>query len=259
MKTQFFYRFVITVLLLIVASTTAAQYFKGGVVKYMQTTKYDFEKIFNVNPDPSGRRAVWLASLPKESKNVQVLYFTEKKALFEEDADANEGLPRALQGALARADYVRPPQTLLQRVYWDFGKNETTRQVEFMTRNFLISGPIEKKAWKLTSKMIKIQDYTCLSAELKQGEDLITAWFTSEIPVSIGPADYSGLPGLILAVEINGETAFMATSVDLTPPENGELSEPDTGKKVTREEFDKTVAEKEKEWKETRGGRRGIR
>ena len=90
---------------------------------------------------------------------------------------------------------------------------------------------------------------------MERGDDIVTAYFTSEIPVSIGPADFSGLPGLIMAVEINGETVFMATSVDLTPPKDDALSEPDSGKKVTQAEFDEIVAEKEKEWKETRGQR----
>ena len=259
MKTRSFYPFVIAFMLIAVAGNLPAQDFKGGVVKYQRTTKYDFAKIFGIDPNEGGRRGDWIASLPKENKKVQVLYFSPEKALYEEDPDADNAMSRNLQGALGRAEYVRPPQKMLQKVYWDLGKNEEIRHIEFMTRNFVVSGPIEKKAWKLTSKMVKILDYTCSGAELKQGEDLITAWFTTEIPVSIGPAVYSGLPGLILAIEINGEYAFIATSIDLTPPKEGVLSKPDSGKKVTREKFDKTVAEKEKEWKETRGRGRGVR
>lgn len=259
MKAIFFYRLVIVVLLIAVAGNLTAQDFKGGVVTYQQTTKYDFAKIFGIDLNVGGRRADWIASLPKEHKKVQVLYFTPERALYEEDPHANEGIPQRLQGALARAEYVRPPQTELKKVYYDFGINETVRQIEFMTRHFLITGSIEKQAWKLTNRKIKIQDYICLSAELKQGEDLITVWFTSEIPVSAGPGEFSGLPGLILAVDINGETAFMATSVELTPPQDGAMSKPDKGKKVIQEEFDKTVAEKEKEWKETRSKRSNRR
>ena len=143
----------------------------------------------------------------------------------------------------------------MQKVFWDIDKNESTRQIEFMTRQFLISAPIEKIAWKLTREMVKIQDYTCMGAEMKQGEKTIKAYFTSEIPVSIGPADYSGLPGLILAVEINGETAFLATSIDLSPPDESVLILPDKGSKMSQGEFDKILQEKGKEWKETRSER----
>ncbi len=86
-----------------------------------------------------------------------------------------------------------------------------------------------------------------MSAELKKGDDTTIAWFTPKIPISTGPDVFFGLPGLILAVEINGETAFMATSVDLNPPAEGVISKPDKGKKVSLEEFNKIMAEKIKE------------
>lgn len=97
-----------------------------------------------------------------------------------------------------------------------------------------------------------------MAAQLKRDDQTITAWFTSEIPFSTGPDEFFGLPGLILAVEINGETAFLATSIDLTPPEEGVLSKPDKGKKVTQEEFNKIIEDKIKEFKET-GGEKGNR
>ena len=120
-----------------------------------------------------------------------------------------------------------------------------------MTRSFLISGEIGNKAWKLTDNKIKVLDYICPGAELKEGDNTITAWFTSEIPIPTGPDEFYGLPGLILVVEINGETAFMATSIDLTSPGEGVIARPDKGKKVTQEEFDRIVAEKVKEYEET--------
>lgn len=129
-------------------------------------------------------------------------------------------------------------------MYYDFGKEEMIRQVSFMTRDFQISGPTEKKAWKLTNKMTKVQGYTCMSAELKTGDDTFNAWFTPEIPISTGPGIFYGLPGLILVVEKNGETAFMATSIDLILPTEDVLSKPDRGKKVTQEKFDEIVEEK---------------
>jgi len=146
----------------------------------------------------------------------------------------------------------RPPRPKLQKVYYDLGKNEKIEQVEFMTRNFLISGPIKRKAWKLTNKKTKILDHTCMGAELKKGEDTILAYFTSEIPVSLGPDEFTGLSGLILAIEKNGETVFLATSIDLRPPANESLSEPKDGRKVTQEEFDDILKDKVKEYEETK-------
>ena len=164
-----------------------------------------------------------------------------------------------MQRALLRVSSTTPPSPELKKVHYDFGTNGMTEQVEFMTRNFLIESEIGRQAWKLNNRMVRVLGYICMGAAIQTGDDIITAWFTSEIPVSAGPDRFYGLPGLILAVEINGETAFKATSVDPTPPEDSAMLKPDTGKAITQEEFNKTVAEKIKEWEETGGGRRGIR
>lgn len=259
MRTPYYYMFMVALMLITAAGNSAAQDIKGGVVKYKHTTKYNFDKIFDPNGNAPARTKEFLSGLPKESTKAKVLYFTENAALYEEDLTVKEEpaspmLQRALMGRSMRV----APTVELDKVFYDFGKNEKTQQVEFMTRNFLVSDSIKKKAWKLSNKMIKVLDYNCMGAELKKGDQTITAWFTPEIPISTGPDEFFGLPGLILAIEINGEFAFIATSIDLTPPKEGVLSKLDNGKKVTQEEFNKIVEEKIKEFKET-GGNRGIR
>jgi len=257
MKTSLLYLLVITFLLIIVAGNLGAQDFKGGVVKYQQTTKHDWDKIFNPKGNAKPNLKNFLAALPRVIKKYRILYFTENTALYAEDPSENAALPRNVQGAMMRASYMKPPTSELKNVHYDFEKNEKTERLEFMTRDFLINEPIANIAWKLTNKKIKIQNYVCQSAELKKGDDTITAFFTSEIPISAGPDAYFGLPGLILAIEVNGETAYMATSVDLTPPQKAKVSKPNTGSKISREEFNKTVEEKVKEFKESGGRRRG--
>ena len=62
------------------------------------------------------------------------------------------------------------------------------------------------------------------------------------------PSGYGGLPGLILAVEMNdGNRRLEAIGIDLKPLENKVLKKPARGKKVTHEEFENIVAEKMKE------------
>ncbi len=59
---------------------------------------------------------------------------------------------------------------------------------------------------------------------------------------------YGGLPGLILSVELDeGKNIIVAKSVDLSPVSKDIIVRPEKGKKVSREEFDKIVAEKMKE------------
>ena len=250
-------KIVLALFLTLIAGSILAQDFKGGVIKYQHIKKYDWKSTFGEFKDRGAQE--WVASLPKERQMIQDLYFTEEKSLFKEYPSDITPFPKKLQAAIMKSAYVQPPNPELKKVYCDFGKNEITRQMEFMTRNFLVSDQIDRLAWKLTNRKIKVQDYICLGAELKRGDDKITAWFTSEIPVSAGPGEFYGLPGLILAVEVNGETTFLAKSVELNPPQNGELSKPDDGKEVTPKEFDKIIAMKIKEYNEmqkTKGGKK---
>ena len=66
----------------------------------------------------------------------------------------------------------------------------------------------------------------------------IIAWFTTDIPVSAGPADFQGqLPGLILEMDINkGQTVYKA--LEITAKVNiSKIREPKEGKKVTAAEY----------------------
>jgi len=239
-------------------ATSTAQDFQGGIVKYQQTTRYDFAKLFGIDVSQGGRGADFVASLPTEMQKVNRLVFTPEKSMYGEDPDSQNEISPNLQSAISHLEFMAPPRIQVIQWYHDLAQNEVTQQIEFMTRQFLLTLPMEKSGWKLTQKLIKIQNYTCMAAEMQQGDDLITAFFTSELPVSVGPAEYGGLPGLILAVEINGETAYMATSITLTEPDEALLLKPDEGKAMRQSDFAAMVAEKEKEWKETRSQGRGT-
>lgn len=82
--------------------------------------------------------------------------------------------------------------------------------------------------WKITNKTKKIGDYVCFKALAK--DKIITrngqfkyndvvAWFTPEIPLSFGPKNFVGLPGLVLEVE-NDVFTIRATKVNLSPNED---------------------------------------
>jgi GLPGLI family protein len=147
-----------------------------------------------------------------------------------------------------KANYSKKPNAVVKKIFYNFEKNEHIEQKEFMTRFFLVESEIERKAWKLTNKKKKVLDYVCLGADLEIGDETITAWFTSEIPVSAGPGDYHGLPGLILGVEKNEEIFMLATSIDLTPPDESTLNQLYKGQKVSPEKFDQIVKEKMEEY-----------
>ncbi|QXP72708.1 GLPGLI family protein [Tenacibaculum sp. HL-MS23] len=158
---------------------------------------------------------------------------------------------------------------------------------EFFGKNFLISEAAKKPNWELGSETRQIGNYTCYKATLVKENDafdwrsmrrprrdeakkdstkvekespkqtLVTAWYTPQIPVSNGPGNYWGLPGLIL--EINeGRTTILCSEITMNPSEKIEIEKPEKGKKVTREEYTKMMKEKMEEMRDRfRGGRRG--
>ena len=83
----------------------------------------------------------------------------------------------------------------------------------------------------------------------------ITAWDTPPIPVSHGPAQYGGLPGLILELTTDN-SVMLCTKVVMNPEKRIQISEPKKGEFVSRTEFENIVEVKTKEMRDMwRGGR----
>lgn len=141
---------------------------------------------------------------------------------------------------------------------------------EVYSKEFLIKDSLSKLEWKLENETKKIGNYTCYKATIKvdkkaeaadeeeknskainilgsvEKDMVITAWYAPEIPVSHGPDEYWGLPGLILEVN-DGATTILCSKIVLNPKEKIEIVAPKKGKKVTKAEFAKIIEEKTNE------------
>jgi GLPGLI family protein len=227
----------------------SAQATLGGTVIYTRTITYDFQETGNPEWD------AYAKTLPGEGKFEKQLLFTTEASLYQESLFSEEALSGAHQKAAFFVNYGKPPSPAFKQLYIDFRKEERSALMEFMTRDFRITEPLEKKNWKLLPERKKIGDYVCMKATATHEGDEVIAWFTPEIPVSAGPAEYYGLPGLVLAVERLNETIFLASLVDLTPPDQDLLEEPGEGRLTSPEDFEKIVAEKVEEFKQNGVGK----
>lgn len=88
----------------------------------------------------------------------------------------------------------------------------------------------------------------------------VTAWFTPQIPVSNGPGEFAGLPGLILELNVY-RTTLLCSKIVMNPKESEKIEPPTKGKQVTRAEYVKIVKEKTDEMRENfrKGGGNGRR
>jgi GLPGLI family protein len=87
-------------------------------------------------------------------------------------------------------------------------------------------------------------------------ETFITAWYTMDIPISQGPENYWGLPGLILEVN-DGTTTILCSKIVINPKDRKEIKQPKKGTPITQKEFEKIAQEKIEEMREMGGGRNG--
>ena len=233
----------LTLLLLAGTLLAATQVPLGGTVVYTRTTTY------TLNPTGNPEWDAYAKGLPTKGKFEKTLFFTSDASLYDEAALEKEEVSIPQQKAMFFATYGKPPKPSLKSLYINFQEESKTTLQEFMTREFLVESKLENKGWKLDPTRKKIGEYVCMKATMNLEGDTVTAWFAPEIPVSAGPAEYYGLPGIVLAVERFGETILLATSVDLTPPPAELLVKPDAGKKTSPEEFDRIVEEKVAEFK----------
>jgi GLPGLI family protein len=87
-------------------------------------------------------------------------------------------------------------------------------------------------------------------------EVTITAWYTPEIPISQGPENYWGLPGLILEVS-DGKTVVLCSKIVMNSKEKVEIKASTNGKVISQKEYDETVTKKMEEFRQMNQGRGG--
>jgi GLPGLI family protein len=144
-------------------------------------------------------------------------------------------------------------------VFTDFEEETVIEKRNFLNRTFLITGDMPSRPWQITTEQSEFLGYLCQKAVLKQDTTTVEAWFTPEIPIPAGPGRWSGLPGLVLLVNIDdGRHTFVAKDVLLEPLEANLVVAPDKGRVVTRDEFEALVEERMKEMGMQRGPGAGM-
>lgn len=152
-----------------------------------------------------------------------------------------------------------------------------------MGKLFLIKDATKPIKWKLSKETKHIGKYQCYKAtytkmvekpktmsftmnggkmekEESEGgmeEITVTAWYTTDIPVSNGPEEYQGLPGLILEVH-DRRLNIVCSKIVLNPKGKFKIEEPKRGKKITQKEYDDMMMDNMKKMMDNMGrGQKG--
>ena len=266
---------IITVLLLLITATLEAQEFQG---KATYQTKTTLDMDFANSGIPADRIKMIKERMKSRLERTYVLNFNKTASIYKEEATLDQassgrgGMRFMMMGGGASGGHYKNTQT-----------KASAKENEFSGKNFLVKDSLTIYDWKMEQETKMIGEYMCFKAttvverpmrrefqfgrrnnteedraaqEKKEKEqenikELITvvAWYTLDIPVSNGPGNYWGLPGLILEIS-DDNTQILCTKIVMNPKEKADLKEPTKGKVVTQEEYDSIIEEKTKEMRE---------
>ena len=276
----------ITCLLLCISITTFSQANFQGKAIYQSKTTVDMSSWGNGSMSEERKKQI-MQRMKSMLEKTYVLSFTRNESTYKEEAK--------LAAPGSRGGFRFGGFGGSGTKYKNVKEGKLLESTESFGKKFLITESSKKPKWELGSETKQIGNYTCFKATMvketdafdwrnmrrrgrgnnnkkkdttntkKVSEDiempktiLVTAWYTPQIPISDGPGNYWGLPGLIL--EINeGRTTILCSEIVMNPSEKVEIKAPTKGKEVTRKEYNKIMKKKMEEMREMFRNRRGNR
>ncbi|WP_271767486.1 GLPGLI family protein [Aquimarina algiphila] len=261
---------ILILIFLFVFESLFAQDFQG-IATYKTNRKVD------LNMDDSRMNADMQKQLQemlkKQFQREYTLNFNGTESVYKE-LQSLEG-PKPASGVRVMIAGSGPSNVL----YKNSKEGRYVSKQDMMGKLFLIKDNLEELDWILEDETKTIGAYTCYKAtakrmgqrlrniriatdnneentdESEEEEITITAWYTPEIPVSNGPGNYWGLPGLILEVG-DGDENILCSKIVLNPKKKIEINEPIKGKVVSEQEFEEIMEKKMEEMRD-RMSRRG--
>ncbi|MBT8253372.1 MAG: GLPGLI family protein [Flavobacteriaceae bacterium] len=223
------------------------------------------------------------ARMKNRLEKTYVLLFNKEESVFEEESKLD-----AISGATDSWGKNFSPG----EQYKNVKTNTQIQNQEFYGKRFLVKDELQPIEWMMGTETKQIGNYICFKATASiptsdltwysfswdrlrnnnqqngdpaQGEEKETepdvamteveAWYTLQLPVRHGPLEYWGLPGLILEVSA-GDTTILCSKIVMNPDDKTEIEAPEKGKVVSKKEYQNIIAEKMREFRDNRGGRR---
>ena len=183
-------------------------------------------------------------------KNIKEKVFSVDREFFGKEFLIKDSLPKLtwkLEGESKQiGSYLCYKATAIRPV-------ESSDFRNFRKKKEEITAEKKQDSVKKTTQATNFMDQWEMPSEIA-----ITAWYTPEIPISQGPENYHGLPGLILEIS-DGKTTILCSKVVLNTKEKKEIKAPSKGKVVSQTQYDKIVKEKMEEMQEMGRSGRGFR
>ncbi|QJD77408.1 GLPGLI family protein [Spirosoma rhododendri] len=233
------YRLLIGLLLLSLPSLVMAQKTEG-VVEYRRITHWNkiYSRMTYLSQEQKDRIMLRSKNWEDDNKGEKMkLLFTPTQSLYTYSGDASESQDEGYSW--------RQSELIMTR---NFEKERQMDIMEMLGRVYIVEDSLRTPTWKIGNQIKDVAGYICMKAETTDPikNQTITAWFAQDIPVSAGPERMSGLPGLILELDLNdGDVEIIAQSVTFRPVTADDLKLPKTkGKKITDADYNAMVKKK---------------
>ena len=266
---------IITIITICFAFSLSAQNFQGKAI-YKTSKKSNFNISNENNPQIDDKMQEEIQKrIQKMNQKTFILEFDKTSSIYKEDVKLAAPNPKAGANRVMVMSFGGSASTDIY--YKNIKEKRFANQTEIMGKPFLVKDKLKNYKWELSSETKNIGQYTCYKAifseevenmtmsvmngetkEVKKKETVVTtAWYTTQIPLSNGPDDFQGLPGLILEIN-DGKRMIVCTEIILNPEKTIKIDEPTKGKVVSQKKFTKIQSEKSKEMIEKMKSRKGV-
>lgn len=251
-------------------------------VVFSQTGVITYESRVNLHRNIPADRQEMKAMVPEFRVTKLQLFYNGEESLYKSVVEDEDEQFSSAGGGMRMT--MRMPKT---EMYTNSSSTSILMVQEFMGKKYLIQDSVKMSPWKFGTETKEILGYTCHMAYFSREEEVpvmrmqmssgppptasgttpatppapekrtieITAWYTDQIRPSLGPDRYNTLPGTVLAIDVNnGERVLVARQVEQRELKKNELYVPDSGTKVTQEEYRKTMEEQMQKMRANGGG-----
>ncbi|WP_282788013.1 GLPGLI family protein [Flavobacterium croceum] len=286
---------ILLILLLFVSGITFAQKdFQGMAVYESKTSTSEFKSRLQGNKDITPEMQKMIEErMKKMFEKTYILHFNMQSSIYKEEEKLDT--PGQQQGGFRMMSNMMGTGGTY---YKNIKDKKYTVDREFMGKEFLVKDTLTNYKWQMSGETREIGGYMCYKAtavvpvsktdfknfrlkkeDTKEKEKsteettkktsfldevdipkeiTLTAWYTTEIPVSQGPEGYWGLPGLILEVN-DGRTTILCSKLVMNPKEKADIKAPTNGKEISQKDYDETILKKMEEFREMNQGQGGKR
>jgi len=233
---------------LLIGSILLAFTVNQACAQYTAQGKIEFERKVNIHRQIDDMieddNKTWMekvkAQMPRFNVSYFDYYFNQTKSLYKPGREAENPVKGMFANSPAAENIV----------YTDFTKQSVAASKQVFEQKFLVQDTMRKLEWKIKDEIRTIAGYKCRKAVSTICDSVyVVAFYTEDIMVSGGPEMFGGLPGMILEIAVPRlYSTWIATNIDITPPNAEVIKIPEKGKKLSQQEMYETIMSSVSKW-----------